>query len=37
MILTISITHIPSSNDVVVLFGMFLTPSMLSGGGSVLA
>lgn len=36
MLLTLSVVHIPASNDTVVLVGMFVTPATVSGGGGPL-
>jgi hypothetical protein len=35
MTLTLSVVHIPGSTQTVLLIGMFLTPAMLLGGGSL--
>lgn len=34
MTLTLSVVHIPASDQVVVLVGMFVTPASTAGGGS---
>ena len=34
MRLTVSVVHIPTNDEIVVLAVMFLTPSTIGGGGS---
>ena len=37
MVLTLSVVHIPASDAVVVVTGVFLTPATSSGEGSILS